>query len=93
MKLQQIRNATVKLQHDNQILSVDPMLSNKGTLPSMSNTNGNTEKNRLLSYLVLSKTFYLVLLLLLSLTIILTVGIPRQSTLFIRICQSLSRMK
>ncbi len=44
MKLQQIRNATVKLQYDNQILLVDPMLSNKGTLPSMSNTNGNTEK-------------------------------------------------
>lgn len=45
MKLQQIRNATVKLQYDNQILLVDPMLSSKGTLPSMSNKNGNTEKN------------------------------------------------
>ena len=41
MKLQQIRNATVKLQYDNQILLVDPMLSNKGTLPSIAQKSIN----------------------------------------------------
>ncbi|AET31276.1 hypothetical protein MI1_09346 (plasmid) [Leuconostoc mesenteroides subsp. mesenteroides J18] len=47
MKIQQIRNATVKIEYSDQTFLVDPMLSKKETLAPFPSKDGNTNKNPL----------------------------------------------